>query len=105
MTRIYRAENLAEAYLVSHLLKHHGIANQVFNEFANGAVGELPFTHTWPEVWIKNDRDEATAREIIANRVQREADAGQIVCSECGENSPANFDFCWNCSTGLANND
>jgi hypothetical protein len=27
---------------------------------------------------------------------------GTVVCRACGEESPANFDLCWNCGRALA---
>ncbi len=101
MIRVYIAENLADAHLVSDLIRGFGIDTRVFNEFSNGAVGELPFTHTWPEVWIVDDRDETQALEIIANRAVRATRSGEVSCSNCEQLNPANFDICWNCSAAL----
>lgn len=105
MIRVYIAENLADAHLVSNLVRSCGIKTHVFNEFANGAVGELPFTHTWPEVWIENDRDEARALEIIENRGAAVSSDENLSCTECGQNNPANFGICWNCAAPLTEKD
>ena len=109
MIRVYTAENLTDAYLVSNLIRENGIDNHVFNEYANGAVGELPFTHTWlpfthtwPEVWIENDSDEQRALAIIASRQQITDSLAERECPSCGQLSPANFEICWRCSADLA---
>ena len=101
MIRVYIAESLADAHLVSNLIRSWGIESHIFNEFADGAVGELPFTHTWPEVWIENDEDEARALEIIANRSASVSSSEDVVCTECEQDNPANFEICWNCSAPL----
>ncbi len=105
MIRVYIAENLADAHLISNLIRRSGIEVHVFNEFAHGAVGELPFTHTWPEVWIENDRDEQQAVKIIAERTARQQLIGELDCPDCGQQNPANFEICWNCSTDLGADD
>ncbi len=102
MIRIYTAENLTDAYLVSNLIRENGIDNHVFNEYANGAVGELPFAHTWPEVWIENDSDEQRALAIIASRQQLTDSLVERECPSCGQLSPANFEICWDCSADLS---
>ena len=105
MRRVYIAENLADAHLVSNLIQSHGIETHVFNEFSHGAVGELPFTHTWPEVWVKNDRDESRALEIVESREIRPYTSDEYICKNCEQPNPANFDICWNCSASLNQTD
>ncbi len=101
MIRVYIAESLADAHLVSSLIRSYGIQTHVFNEFANGAVGELPFTHTWPEVWIEDDQYESQALDIIARRKTGSPSSVEFECPDCGEMNPDNFEICWNCSASL----
>ncbi len=102
MIRVYIAEHLADAHLVCNRMRDNGIHAQVFNEFSHGAVGELPFTHTYPEVWVEYDRDEANARLIVENFESRVAVSGELICPSCSQPNPANFEICWNCSTILS---
>ena len=104
MIRVYIAEHLADAHLVCNRMRDNGIHAQVFNEFSHGAVGELPFTHTYPEVWVEYDRDEANARLIVENFESRVAVSGELICPGCSQPNPANFEICWNCSTILSAN-
>ena len=101
MIRVYIAEHLAEAHGIRNRLQENGISAHVFNEFSNGAVGELPFTHTWPEVWVENDRDEPAALAVIEACKQVEVVEGESACRQCGQMNPMNFEICWNCSTQL----
>ena len=98
MIRIYSAASLPEAHLLLHRLLERGIGALVFNENAHGGVGELPFTHAYPEIWIDNPRDEREARMIVG---EFERDLGaetSVECTECGERSPATFEICWHCA-------
>lgn len=100
MLRLYTAADLPEAHLVAQLLERAGIAARVFNEHAQGGLGEIPFTHAWPEVWLLEDAD--------APRAQRALDAWRKAprsaprrCVGCGEDNPDTFETCWRCGTPL----
>ena len=101
MIRVYIAENLADAHLVCNRIRANGIAAHVFNEFSNGAVGELPFTHTWPEVWVENDQDEDNALTIVKECQLVDFVDSEFACPACGQLNPVNFEICWSCSTQL----
>ena len=101
MERLYTAADLPEAHLILHMLRQARIEAHVFNENAQGGMGELPFTHTYPEVWIANGSDREQARRIIA-RYERPASPGvAVTCGECGEQSPGNFELCWRCGNSF----
>lgn len=102
MKRIYSAASLPEAHLLLHQLRERGIAARVLNENAQGGVGELPFTHAYPEVWIDRETDAAQAREVV-QRFERTATNGPAAkCTVCGEHNPATFEICWRCASPLA---
>jgi len=98
MQRVYAAANLTEAYLLLHRLQQAGIAARVFNEHAQGAMGEIPFTHAYPELWVEHDVDAARARPVIVEYERGGSDAAPWVCPACGESNPSAFEICWRCS-------
>jgi hypothetical protein len=100
MKRVYCAENLPDAHLVLHLLESEGIDARVFNENLQGALGDIPFTHAYPEVWIESDRDFELARRIIKAR-ERTPSTGAVTCENCSEENPRNFQLCWNCGEAI----
>ena len=100
MRRIYSAATLPDAYLVLALLAQAGIPARVFNENAQGGVGEIPFTHAWPEVWLQNESDAERARDII-RQFERGGSNRQVACGNCGELNPENFEICWNCGVAI----
>lgn len=102
MRRIYTAAHLPQAYLLLHMLDAAGIRAKVFNENAQGGVGELPFTHTYPEIWLEHAGDEDRARALIVEFEQElRQPIGLVSCHRCTEDNPDTFDVCWNCGTVL----
>lgn len=101
--RLYKAANLPEAYIVVAQLRAAGVEARVFNENAQGGLGELPFTHVYPEVWVMDDSDWTRARDVVtAYEGGAEANAGVSVhCPDCREENPGNFQLCWNCGATL----
>ena len=100
MRKIYSAATLADAHLVVGLLGQAGIDARVFNENAQGGLGELPFTHVWPEVWLVDDGDKERALEVI-REIERTETTVQVACSACKEMNPDNFQVCWNCGEAI----
>jgi len=99
--RLCTAANLQEAYLLLHQLAQAGIAARVLNEHAHGALGELPFTHAYPEIWIDDDAALAGGRAVLQAYRARPEVRGTHRCRACGESNPASFDICWRCGTEI----
>lgn len=97
MIRIYQAADLPGAHLIAGLLRQAGIEACVFNENAQGGLGDIPFGAAYPEVWIINAADAARAKGMITAFERAPVESGSIFCRACSEENPANFDFCWKC--------
>ncbi len=95
--RVYSASDLFDARLLADALDEVRIRTHMFNANAIGAMGDLPFGETWPEVWIADDRDLARAQAVVAAHASRPAARGSVRCAGCGEENPSNFDCCWSC--------
>jgi Putative prokaryotic signal transducing protein len=102
MKRIYSAANLPDAHIIAGLLGQAGVSARVFNENAQGGVGEIPFVHAWPEVWLEDEADTERALELIRGFEQGKDTEGQVACPACGESNPGNFEVCWKCGAQLA---
>jgi hypothetical protein len=100
MVRVYSASTLPDAHLVAALLAHEGIEARVFNENAQGGLGEIPFMHAWPEVWVVDERHAQRARELIL-ALERTDTRTQEKCAACGEANPSNFQLCWKCGAQI----
>ncbi len=101
MRRLYTASNLPEAHLLLHRLTESGIEACVLNEHAQGGLGEIPFTHAWPEVWIMEEADEPRARRIVAEFEKPPTSKDTTRCGACGELNPPAFEICWRCGQAL----
>jgi len=95
--RLYAAADLIEAQLLKDLLREAGIVTDIFNQNARSGTGEIPFTHAYPELWLKNDYDHQRARQIIDDYENTEIPSGVIFCRSCQEENPRNFASCWQC--------
>lgn len=101
MFRLYSAANLPEAHLLLHRLAQAGIEARVLNEHAQGGMGEIPFTHAYPEIWIMEEADEARARRIVVEFEQAPSSPDTARCASCGEMNPPAFEICWRCGRVL----
>ncbi|MBI5612575.1 MAG: DUF2007 domain-containing protein [Gammaproteobacteria bacterium] len=102
MHKLYVAANVPEAYIVLNMLARAGIEARVLNEHAAGGMGELPFTHTYPEVWIDEDADRKLAARILADYQQRPPATGSVRCRQCNAENPGDFEICWQCGGAVS---
>ncbi len=101
MIRFYTARNRFDAYLLADRLKQAGIRAHVFNEHASSIVGEVPPDVGQPQVWLEREQDRERALLLLARIEDDAPGAGVRRCAACGEESPASFDLCWKCGSGL----
>ena len=96
MKKLFTHENRMIVHNVRNLLAAEGIETRMKNEFAGGAVGDLPAFETWPELWIE-DETRLTQAEAILRSIVEDDSAGDWRCGHCGEQNGAAFQLCWNC--------
>jgi len=101
MKKLYSANNLMEAQIVLDILEHALIPAQLFNQHAQGGIGDIPFTHAYPEVWVIRDDDYERGRKIVQQYEAIPQTHKTVNCPACGEENPANFQLCWQCGCGL----
>lgn len=99
MKLVYTAQSLIDGQLVVDLLAQAGVPSLMFNQNAQGGLGDLPVTH--PEVWVKRNFDAGKARRAIAEFESRPPPANDRICGNCREPNPATFDICWRCNAAL----
>lgn len=101
MQKLYSAGSLQEAYLILHRLEQEGIHARVLNEHAQGGLGELPFTHVYPEIWLLDPSDSARAHVILEGFTRAAVTSSSVSrrCRACGDESPAGFEICWRCGS------
>lgn len=100
MKRLYQAGDLPEAYLVADLLRQEGVEVCIMNEHARGGMGDLPFTETYPEIWLVRERDVERAQQILG-AYHNARTVAPVQCPKCREENPGNFETCWQCNATL----
>jgi len=97
MIKIYTADNLQDAHLLLGLLGVSGIDARILNASAQGALGEIPFSAAYPEIWLVHARDAERARQVLTTFEQPTLGTRPVICHGCGEENPVSFEICWNC--------
>ncbi len=99
MKKIFSSQNSMIIHHMKNLLEVEGISSFIKNENLTVALGELPPTECWVELWILDERKEAEAREIIRKESIAEEQAIQWpwTCPFCGEKIEGQFTDCWQC--------
>ncbi len=100
MRRVYVATQRLDAYLLRDALAHRGIEAQVFNEYAQGGLGDIPLDAVQPQVWV-DDEDFESAQEVVSEFRNRGPEAPGRICPYCEELNPGSFELCWKCGGGL----
>jgi len=102
MIHLYTCENMIEAQQIIDALQQQNIKAKIINPNLSSLTGEVPFTETWPKIWLVDAEDEALARNVLEDLKQLREKAHQdIFCGKCGEKNPGNFSSCWNCGSDL----
>ena len=84
------------------LLEAEGIPTSIRNEHLGSIMGDMPFTDTWPQLWVVNDLDYDRAMQLINGDAQAESPTASWRCKNCGEENEGQYAACWSCSTPIA---
>jgi hypothetical protein len=98
MKLIYSNENQMMAINIKNIIEAQGIQLIIKNEFAQGAIGELSLTDSWPEIWVVHDNEYDRALEILAS-IASIGEGDDWLCQYCSEENACAFDICWNCQS------
>ena len=80
-------------------LDANGIPFMVKNEFAGGALGEVPWQEAQPELWLVDDEWSARAMQIINALEATDAQTlkSDWYCASCNAENGSAFGSCWQC--------
>jgi hypothetical protein len=98
MKKLTSAPSVVTIHHYRNLLAAEGIPSDIRNEHLGSIVGEMPFTDTWPQLWVRNDLDFDRAQQLIDGSLD-EAPGAPWRCPKCGEDNEGQFAACWNCGT------
>ena len=96
MKRILRCDHPLQAAHYANVLRAAGFECDVLRAALYGAVGDIPWHECAPEIWLRNEAEEARARRLLDEL------AGPSVgepwrCTRCGEQLEPQFGACWQC--------
>ncbi|MBU2979442.1 DUF2007 domain-containing protein [Alteromonas sp. C1M14] len=86
-------------------LEREGIPHFIKNEYASGAVGELPWQDAQLEVWLVDDDWYDKAARIVSALNPAEVAPVRWRCNHCLEENEGHFDLCWKCQASRVVND
>ncbi len=108
MKKVFVDEMISWVVQAKNVLEEADIPCFIKNEFSGNLAGEVPFTETWPELWIHRDGDFAEAKSLLlplrASRTaeeQQPTEQSDWTCGRCGEHNEGNFALCWSCGQVL----
>ena len=103
MKRVYTSGNLMDVTHLRDVLEREGIPCLIRNDILAGLAPEVPFTETFPELWVQNDADLPRADAIKADWLAPRRVTGQPwTCSACQETMEPQFTSCWKCGAPKA---
>jgi rubrerythrin len=97
--KVFTNESLVLVSHVRNILQQAGIATLVKNERLAGALGEIPYLETWPELWVVEQQQAERARALVAAAMSDGPASSSWVCESCGETHEGQFAACWRCQT------
>ncbi len=98
MRKIYENIDYARVGHYQSILESAGVPTLVKNLGVSGAIGEVPVTEAYPELWVGDDGDYELGMEILGPLHRGEIQPGvDWICAMCGELVPGSLGECWNC--------
>lgn len=102
MKKLTSTPTLVNLHHFKNLLEAEGIRSVIRNEHFGSILGEMPFTDTWPQLWVVNDLDFDRAQQLISGDLLDESPADEWRCAQCGELNEGQFAACWKCGAVAA---
>lgn len=104
LKRVYSAETLVQVVHMQNLLAASGVMAELRNARLGGALGEIPFLETWPQLWVEEPAFDLAMRVIAHDDAQPAQAGGHWHCAGCGESIELQFSHCWNCGAASVAN-
>jgi hypothetical protein len=101
MKKVFSSAQGFETGFITSMLEEAGIAYTIRNQYLSGAIGELPPTECWPEIWVNHDEDYNRAMDMVNSATLEIKDNGPWRCG-CGEKNEGQFASCWKCGKDRA---
>ncbi len=97
MKKLTSAPTIVTIHHYRNLLAAEGIPSVIRNDHLVSILGEMPFTETWPQLWVVHDLHYDRAEQLISDAASEESPADDWRCPQCGETNEGQFAACWQC--------
>lgn len=100
MVKVFTDERLFILLQLKQRLTDAGLSCFIKNELLAGGTGDLPFTETWPELWIHHLEDYDRAMVIVNEfkiNLDNNEESADWTCQSCGEDNEGHYGICWSC--------
>ena len=104
MKEIFRHLDLTTVSYHKSLLEAEGIPVLLRNEHTTtSGITSVPIPEFYPNICVLNDEDYPRAWEILNHALHTNAKNVDVdvICPECGEKNPGNFEMCFSCNKDL----
>ena len=99
MKRVYSSQNTMMVDHMKLLVEAQDILCTVRNRTLSSLAGEVPFTETWPALWVLDDEQADAAAEIVDRALHdMEQTKSPWVCPKCQTTVEGQFSECWKCA-------
>jgi hypothetical protein len=102
MKKVFSTDDRLLAGHIHSVLEAQNIGCWIKNLNLSGAIGELPPTECWPEIWIHDDDDYPLATKIIQDINSPATGENKSWTCQCGEINEVQFQICWRCGADSA---
>ncbi len=88
------------AAMFKELLNNEGVDCLLRNEQLFSALGEIPFTECYPELWVIDDEVYPRAKTLLGHWLaKQDLASANWICPVCKEQLEGQFDACWSCGS------
>ncbi len=105
MIKLFTDERLFVLLQLKQQLDEADLSSFIKNELLAGGTGDLPFTETWPELWLHRKSDYPQAMKIVNDfkkTLDDSSEAPDWTCPQCGEDNEGHYGLCWSCGRQAA---
>ena len=79
----------------------HNIDSCIRNQYLSAAVGEIPPSEAWPQLWVADQNFECAKKIIEDTETDSSESQKVLICPNCSEEVEGQFAVCWNCGTEI----
>jgi hypothetical protein len=100
--KVFEDFELTTVGRIQSLLEANGIRTFLKNQFASGALGELPFVEICPQLYVLQPADLPAANRLIRQAAPPPVTSEPLIgwtCTHCDAEVDGELGVCWQCGS------